>query len=104
MMLTAALFACTTLTPIADAADLAKGKSVYGTYCLACHQADGTGMGGALAADFVKDKTRLAKTDDQLLASIADGVPGTSMVAWGAMIPEEERKAVLAYIRATYGQ
>lgn len=104
MTFTAALLALT-LTPAALAGgDAAAGKTVYSTYCIACHQADGTGMGGALAADFVGDKTRLAKTDEALLKSIAEGVPGTSMVAWGAMTTEADRANVLAYIRATYGQ
>ncbi len=104
MTLAAALLTLTALSPDALASDVEKGKTVYTTYCVACHQADGTGMSGALAADFIADKSRLAKTDEQLLKSIAEGVPGTSMVAWGAMIPEADRKAVLAYIRATYGQ
>ena len=80
------------------------GKTVYNTFCMACHQADGKGMGGALAADFVGDKTRLAKTDEQLLNSIANGVPGTTMIAWGGQLDETKRKDVLAYIRATFGQ
>ena len=60
-------------------------------------------MNGTLAADFVNDKTRLAKSDEVLLLSIENGVPGTTMVAWGAMVDEQQRRDVLAYIRATFG-
>lgn len=93
--------------PAADAApagDVAAGETVYKTFCIACHQADGTGMSGALAADFVADKARLAKSDEELLKSIESGVPGTTMVAWGASVDEAGRKNVLAYIRATFGE
>jgi mono/diheme cytochrome c family protein len=95
-----------TPAPVAAAAPLsgdpAAGKEVYSTTCLACHQADGTGMGGALGADFVNDATRRAKTDEQLLESIKKGVEGTTMVAWEPLLSETQRKDVLAYIRVTY--
>jgi len=79
------------------------GKRIFQNRCVACHGADGTGMNGTLAADFVNDKTRLAKSDEVLLLSIENGVPGTTMVAWGAMVDEQQRRDVLAYIRATFG-
>lgn len=104
VLILASAMALLAVSPTAQAGDVAAGKTVYNTYCVACHQADGTGMGGALAADFVNDKARLAKTDEQLIKSIAEGVPGTSMVAWGAMTTEADRANVMAYIRATYGK
>lgn len=80
------------------------GKAIYMTFCMACHQADGKAMGGALGANFVEDETRLSKTDEQLLASIEKGIEGTTMIAWGSQLDEQKRKDVLAYIRATYGK
>ena len=90
--------------PAAAGADL-PGKAVYNQYCVACHQADGKGMNGTLAGNFVDDKTRLAKPDEELLKSIAEGKLGTigQMPAWGTTLSEDQRKDVLAYIRATYG-
>ena len=87
------------------AANTEAGGKVYVQYCQACHQADGTGMGGMLAADLVNDKTRLAKSDEVLLASIRDGVSTgtTPMPPWGATLSEQEMVDVLAYMRATYG-
>ena len=82
--------------------DVAAGEKVYATNCVACHQKDGTGMGGALGADLVNDKTRSAKTNEQLLASISDGVPGTTMIAWSAVLDEKQRQDVLAYITTTF--
>jgi len=82
--------------------DVAAGAEVYAANCIACHQKDGTGMGGALGADFVKDATRKAKTNEQLLTSINKGVPGTTMVGWEAILDEKQRTDVLGYIRATF--
>jgi mono/diheme cytochrome c family protein len=82
--------------------DAAAGEAVYKASCIACHQADGTSMGGVLGADFVNDKTRLAKSDAELYKSVTEGVPGTTMVAWTALSVQQRVDAV-AYIRATYG-
>jgi mono/diheme cytochrome c family protein len=87
------------------AGDVDAGKTVYGTYCQACHQVDGTGMNGMLAGNFVKDKARLAKPDEELLTSIRDGVTGKigTMPPWKGTLSDEDMRNVLAYIRATYG-
>ncbi len=86
------------------AGDAAAGEKVYSTYCMACHQADGKGMNGALAANFVDDKERMAKSDADLLKSIAEGIPGTTMISWKAQLDETQRRDSLAYIRATFGK
>jgi len=88
----------------AAAPDLAKGKTIFGSYCQACHGADGKGNSG-LAANFVDDQARLAAPDAALLKVIADGKNGDTgiMPPWGAVLNEADRVAVLAYIRATFG-
>lgn len=78
------------------------GAAIYAANCAACHQADGRGLQGRLAADFVGDPTRLAKPDAVLLRSIAEGVRGTTMPGFRARLSEDERRAVLAHIRASY--
>jgi uncharacterized membrane protein len=85
-------------------ADLALGESVYLTRCSPCHQPDGHGLDGKVAADFVADTKRLAKSDADLLLSIEMGVPGTAMRGFGAELKEGERKAALAYIRKRFGK
>lgn len=87
-------------------ADLANGEKVYGTYCVACHQKDGTGMNGMLAGNFVADKTRLAKPDAELLSSIADGVQGKIglMPPWGATLSQQEMVDVLGFVRKRFGE
>jgi mono/diheme cytochrome c family protein len=87
------------------AAQIAAGEKVYRFYCVACHQPDGRGLpvpGGA--ANFVDDKSRLAKSDADLLKVIADGNEAKAMPAFGSIINANQRRAVLAYIRATFGE
>ncbi|MEO6244226.1 MAG: c-type cytochrome [Opitutaceae bacterium] len=92
--------AADTLTP---AALIAAGEKTYRFYCVACHQPDGRGIAGG-AANFVDDKTRLGKTDTDLLALIEKGNEAKAMPAFGAILNSAQRRAVLAYIRATFGQ
>ena len=81
----------------------AAGEKVYRLYCVPCHQPDGRGIPGG-AANFLEDKTRLAKTDVELLKTIAEGNEQKGMPAFGAIATAGQRRAVLAYIRATFGE
>ena len=92
-------------TGVALTGDAAAGEATYKQYCIACHQADGTGLNGMLAGNFVADKARLAKPDEELITSIRDGVTGKigTMPPWGTTLSEQDMADVLAYIRATFG-
>ncbi len=85
--------------------EVLSGKAVFETRCVACHQSDGRGMQGLLAADFVGDKARLAKSDAELLTSIREGLNGSVgvMPPWDGVLTEQEQKAVLQYIREAFG-
>jgi putative membrane protein len=89
-------------TPSARAAG-SEGERVYAQYCAACHQLDGRGLNGKLAADFVAG-ARLEKPDDALLRSIAEGVPGSAMPAFGGVLSEAQRRAVLRHVRERFGK
>lgn len=80
-----------------------RGQAIYAAECAHCHGMDGRGDLGRVAADFVGDKARLAKSDSTLLSHIEEGVPGTAMLGFGEKLSSAERRAVLAYIRAAYG-
>lgn len=86
------------------AAEIATGEKIYGQRCVTCHQADGHGLAGKLAADFVGDKSRLGKDDAALLRSIELGVPGTAMRAFGGELDDPQRRAVLAFVRRRFGE
>jgi mono/diheme cytochrome c family protein len=83
------------------AAMIAAGERVYRFYCVACHQPDGRGLAGG-AANFVDDRTRLAKSDAELLKIITDGNEAKAMPAFGSIINANQRRAVLAYIRDAF--
>jgi len=89
-----------------EGADVANGEKVYNTTCLACHQKDGQGMGGTLAGPFVGPDSVLTTPNAVLLNSIDKGKTGTigAMPAWGAVVDEQARKDVLAFIRTTFGK
>ncbi|MDH5490405.1 MAG: cytochrome c [Myxococcales bacterium] len=90
----------------AGAGDAEAGAAIYARTCLACHAADGKGNGGMTGANFVEDTSRLAKTDEQLLTSIRDGILTASppMPPQGTILSEDDMKNVLAYIRREFGQ
>jgi putative membrane protein len=83
---------------------VARGEAVYRVRCLACHQADGRGAAGKLAADFVADRSRLAKSDAALAHSIENGVPKTAMVGFAEQLGEDDIRAVIAYLRARFAR
>jgi mono/diheme cytochrome c family protein len=81
---------------------VAAGEKTYRMFCVGCHQPDGRGVVGG-AANFLEDKTRLAKPDAELLDVIAKGNEAKAMPAFGAILSVGQRRAVLAYIRETFG-
>ncbi|MBK6849113.1 MAG: cytochrome c [Proteobacteria bacterium] len=88
--------------------DPVKGEDVYKRVCLACHGADGKGNGGMTGANFIGDKTRLAKDNAILIKSVTEGVmnvpPGKPvMPPQGAALSAEEIKDAIAYVRKTFG-
>ena len=86
------------------------GGIIYDKYCFYCHGREGRGDGAiAMAldpkpADFITDLKRMAKPDKVLIKSITEGVKkdkdaGIVMPAWKAVLDEQQRWDVLAYIR-----
>jgi len=75
------------------------GNMLYDVYCAGCHKEDGTGNG--YCADFINDKTRLAKSDEELFLSIKNGKGG--MPPYGWMLSDEDILNIIEYIRDTFG-
>jgi cytochrome c oxidase cbb3-type subunit 3 len=101
----APLTVSTTTTAAPDnsnTAHLAKeGKTTYNTFCVACHQAEGTGKVGFAPALRNPDFLALA-SDDFIRTTIKTGRPGTAMTAW-AMLNDTQINGIIAYLRTTKG-
>lgn len=95
-----------------DAIRLAEGRRVYRAACLPCHGERGDG--NSPAARFLSPRPRdftvgtfkfrstptgAPPTDQDLFRTITQGIPGTMMPAWGEILSEEERWAVIAYLK-----
>jgi len=92
--------------------DTAHGKAVYVKWCAGCHGDTGAGDGPAAShmlprpRDFTgaiyKIRTTASgqlPTDQDVLRSIDDGLPGTAMPAWKDRLSERERRDVVAYLK-----
>lgn len=91
--------------------DPEKGKVVYNKYCFYCHGREGRGDGAigiAVSphpADFVGDKRKMAKSDEELIKSISEGIhrevgsEEMAMPRWKDILSEEDMWNALAYVR-----
>ncbi len=82
-----------------------QGRDIYRIHCQECHGAEGRGDGprAALLAPRPGNLVSAAtstKTDEELLAILAHGVPRTAMRGWSEQLSEDERRNVLAYVRS----
>lgn len=89
--------------------DAADGKKLYEQYCATCHGRSGKGDGPAAAGLNPKPRNhtdaKYMKTlsDDHLFKTIKEGgaAVGKSpiMPAWGASIPDDQIRDLVAYLR-----
>ena len=89
---------------------LDRGKGRYGIYCTPCHDNTGTGHGMvAKRAAVIPGASALAPTnlhieriqhmpDGQLFSTITNGI--RNMPAYGPQVPNADRWAIVAYVRA----
>lgn len=93
------------------AGDAEKGKAVYEKRCIGCHGEKGDGKGLAAVflypkpLDFTGGKFKLRSTpsgemptDEDLLNTVTNGIPGSAMPSF-AYLPEEERKSAIQHIK-----
>ncbi len=100
----AVVFAVTTIMAAMPAAT-ERGKAIYQTRCLECHGIEGRGDGQK--APFLSPRrgslvsaATWAKSDLDLLRTIQNGKPRTSMPAWKDILTEAEIEEVLLYVRS----
>ena len=76
------------------------GNQVYDSQCLACHRAEGGGMGNfpALAGN-----ERVIDDREFAIDVTVNGVSGTAMQAFGRRLDDQELAGVVTYIRTAWG-
>lgn len=81
------------------------GHTIYREHCLECHGE--TGKGDGPKAPFLSPRpgnlvsaATSAKTDKELLRTIAQGKPRTAMPAWQDRLAVDDQQAALHYIRS----
>jgi mono/diheme cytochrome c family protein len=98
--------------PSVTAEFIAQGKKVYAQNCAACHGVNGDGKADAAAflapkpRNFAQANYRLRSTpsgslptDEDLFRAVSLGSPGTPMPPWQVHLSEEDRWAVVEYIK-----
>ncbi len=91
----------TDVSLLTDNASLEAGKKTFGTYCVACHMADG---GGGIGPNLTDDKWILGGGMEKIYHTIAEGGrPGKGMVAWKASLNADQIQQVASYVVALNG-
>ncbi|MGC1240604.1 MAG: PQQ-dependent sugar dehydrogenase [Chryseosolibacter sp.] len=74
-----------------------QGENTYKTYCAGCH---GSQLQGNTASKLVKTDWQYGRGKGAIVRNIRFGIPSTEMVAWGAVLNDEQINAVADYIVA----
>ncbi|CAM5205832.1 Cytochrome c oxidase subunit 2 OS=Castellaniella defragrans (strain DSM / CCUG 39792 / 65Phen)OX=1437824 GN=BN940_02061 PE=3 SV=1 [Castellaniella denitrificans] len=77
---------------------IAKGKQVFSTTCVACHQANGQGIPGTFPALNGDVKFVLAPMKGQI-ETVLNGHPGTAMAAFRDQLSDTQIASVITYTR-----
>lgn len=92
-----------------DPASIARGRALFLVSCAPCHGTEADGKGVAARglepppANFRAGKRLSSKADDVVFWRISTGIPGTAMPAFSGTLSEEERWAILRFLRSLPG-
>ncbi|WP_185265763.1 cytochrome c oxidase subunit II [Halopseudomonas xiamenensis] len=78
-----------------------RGQRVYTSTCVACHQANGEGLPPMFPA--LKGSDMVLNDVAAHINVVVNGVPGTSMAAFGRQLSEVDIAAVITYERNAWG-
>ncbi len=89
-----------------------EGLAVYDRYCIVCHGPEGNGQGPASyllfpkPRNFVRGEFKLRSTpqglmptDEDLVRTVSNGIPGSAMFAFGELLSDEQLAAVVQHVK-----
>jgi len=88
----------------------ANPAATYKELCERCHGEKGDGHGKVAwyidpsPRDFTKEGFMVSKPRERFVASIKEGVPGTSMPPWGRALKDDQADGVLSYVLKTFAR
>lgn len=89
------------VTLLTDAKDLAEGKAIFQTNCVACHRAD---AGGQIGPNLTDNYWILGGGIKNVFNTVMEGGrDGKGMVAWKAVIKPTEIQKVASYVLSLQG-
>lgn len=80
---------------------IAQGETVYGTFCVACHQANGQGLPPAFPP--LAGSEIATGPIENHIDVVLNGTAGTAMAAFGAQLNPVDLAAVITYERNSWG-
>jgi mono/diheme cytochrome c family protein len=99
--------------PLPSALTIARGRAVYVANCVQCHGQNGAGDGFGAPflvpppRDFTTPQYKFRTTgtgelptDDDLFRTISRGANGTGMPPWHYLLPDEDRWALVDYVKS----
>jgi cytochrome c oxidase cbb3-type subunit 3 len=90
-----------TVELLTEASDLAAGKQIYDTNCVACHMADG---GGGIGPNLADQHWILGGGIKNVFSTISEGGrDGKGMVAWKQILKPVEMAQVASYVLTLQG-
>ncbi len=90
-----------TVTLLTDAADLAAGKAIYTTNCVACHRAD---AGGQIGPNLTDDQWILGGGIKNVFLTLMNGGrDGKGMISWKGTLKPKQMQEVASYVLSLKG-
>jgi cytochrome c oxidase cbb3-type subunit 3 len=90
-----------TVTLLTDPADLAAGKAIYTTNCVACHRPD---AGGQIGPNLTDENWILGGGIKNVFHTLVNGGrDGKGMISWKATLKPKEMQKVASYVLSLRG-
>src|SRR3970282_998257 len=90
-----------TVTLLIDPADLAAGKAIFTTNCVACHRAD---AGGQIGPNLTDDQWILGGGIKNVFHTLVNGGrDGKGMISWKGTLKPKEMQEVASYVLSLKG-